>query len=81
MTKTTIKLNSTDKNENGITNWYDIDGVDFGTGYIFENNQYGIVWTANQYVIVDSESCPVTDGDHEWIAVKNAFVNDGTLTK
>ena len=69
---TAIKI-STDNNCGITTKWYELDGKDMGTGYIFDKIVYGIAWTIDQYTIIDDENCPLTEGDHEWIAVKNSL--------
>lgn len=77
---TNLKKLSTDKNENTITDWYTLEGQDFGTDFIFDSVTYGVIWTANQYQIVDEENTPLTEGDFEWIAVKNTFTAHQILT-
>lgn len=54
-------------NENGVT-WYEINGVDFGTGFEFENETVGVTDCGR---ILDCDGCPVTAGDGLEVAIRN----------
>lgn len=69
-----------DKTETGSIEWYVINGTDFGTNCNFENETVGLNWKANSYTIVDSENCPITEGDLNWTAIKNVLIKAGFLT-
>lgn len=56
--------------ENGVRRWYVINGQDYGTEREFEDEIYGIT---EDGTILDSDGYPLTDGDGETIAVRNAI--------
>ena len=55
------------------TYWFSITGVDYGTGYEFDENMYGVVESGIHSHVVDENGYPLTDGDVETIAVKNSI--------
>lgn len=62
---TTVKI----INKEEIT-WYVIDGTDTGTNYEFEDAIYGIT---DDGAVLDEDGGPLTDGDYQTIAVRNAI--------
>jgi len=52
------------------TQWYKLNGTDFGTGYEFDNDVYGIT---EDNVVVDCDNCPITEGDFQEIAIRNTI--------
>lgn len=58
------------ENENGVQ-WFSLNGEDFGTGVIFENEVFGVY---NDGALVDSENYPL-DCESDWktIAVRNSL--------
>jgi len=57
--------------ENGIENgvrWVSLSGIDSGTGIEFDGDVFGI----DGRRVLDCDGSPLTDGDHEVIAVKNS---------
>jgi|GEM_PF-2004753 len=69
----TLYLNA-DQNwqDEQTTYWFSLDGTDYGTGYKFDSEVYGIVESGvENSVIVDEDGNPLTEGDHRTIAVRN----------
>lgn len=56
--------------ENDGRRWFEIDGIDDGTGVEFEHDTYGLTTDG---VILDSDGCPITPGDSTEIAVRIAI--------
>jgi len=58
--------------DNGVT-WFDINGIDSGTGWEFDGAEtFGLTKDSR---VLDCDGCPLTAGDLQEIAVKNALVN------
>lgn len=77
MSNATAKFIETDQNwqEESTTYWFELSGTDYGTGYEFNGETYGVVESgSDEPVIVDSDNCPLTDGDVETSAVRNTIV-------
>ena len=56
------------------TEWYQIDGTDYGTGFKFDRDVYGAVCCNEETPqVVDSDGFPVVATDHEAVAVRNAL--------
>lgn len=56
--------------DDGTRRWYELNGMDYGTGREFENDLYAVT---KDGTILDSDGYPLTDGDGETIAVRNAI--------
>ena len=56
--------------ENDGREWYHIEGTEYGTGYDL-NSDYAI----DGDTVLDIDGCPLTDGNNETIAVRNALEN------
>ena len=54
--------------ENDGQEWFELNGIDYGTGYEFDNDTYAISVNGQ---ILDADGFPLTEGDHETIAVRN----------
>lgn len=55
------------------TAWFDINGTDSGTGWEFDGAEtFGLTDDSR---VLDCDGCPLTEGDLQEIAVKNALVN------
>jgi hypothetical protein len=61
----TAKFNTYDGRD-----WYRISGVDYGTGREFNGELYGLT---RDGAIIDADGSPLTEGDGETIAVRNAI--------
>ena len=59
--------------------WFNLDGTDFGTEYVFDNDRYGIAETGDVSTVLDEDGSPLTDGDIETIAVRNSIKITDTL--
>lgn len=71
MTTLTIKRLDSDTDNNGnVRKWYEITGTDVGTNCEFNHQQFAL--TADG-TILDSNGCPMTESDHETIAVRRAI--------
>jgi len=79
MENVTVKRIFHDVQKNQFVEQFLLNGIDDGTDHRFENDTVSLIWTANQYVIVDLDGHPITEGDYEWIAIKNSLVNAGFL--
>jgi len=54
----------------GITRqWYEIKGTVYGTGLSLD----GIYGVTSDDRILDVDGCPITEGDAEYVAVRNAI--------
>jgi hypothetical protein len=66
----TTQLNIIETNENGVK-WVEVSGTDYGTNWEFEGAEvFGITEDDR---ILDCDGCPLTEGDHLEIAVRNAI--------
>lgn len=63
---TVIKL------ENDGIQWFELNGVDYGTNYEFNLDVYGLTEDDR---ILNCEGHPLTEGDVETIAVRNTIKN------
>lgn len=52
--------------------WFTLTGTEYGTGWEFENDQFGVVESGDDTTIVDCDGAPLTEGDHQAIAVRNS---------
>ena len=51
--------------------WFRLNGEDTGTGYVFDNEVFGIFADGS---LVDSDCCPLEcESDYRTIAVKNSI--------
>lgn len=57
--------------EETTTYWFELNGEDYGTGIEFDGETFGIAESGPDSQVVDSEGAPLTDGDHQAIAVRN----------
>ena len=53
--------------------WYKLNGTDYGTGYEFNNDEFGL---CDDGVIIDCDGYPLTDGSNVLAAVRRAIVNN-----
>lgn len=58
------------KLDNDGLQWYELNGVDYGTDWEFNGSIYGITKDGS---ILDEEGYPLTEGDFETIAVLNTI--------
>lgn len=58
------------KTENDGRQWFELNGVDYGTEYEFDGSVYGVT---DDNVILDADGCTITEGDVETIAVRNTI--------
>ena len=58
------------KIDNDGRQWFELNGVDYGTGYEFDGSDYGLT---DDNVILDADGSPLTEGDVETIAVRNTI--------
>lgn len=58
-----IYLDTNDK-----TQWVQLTGTDYGTGYEFEGDEFGI--TPDERIL-DCDGAPLTESDHVTIAIRN----------
>ena len=54
------------------TDWYQIDGQDYGAGFEFDRDVYGIIDCNGETQVLDSDGGLITESDYEAIAVRNA---------
>jgi len=66
------QLNEIETNENNVK-WIEVSGTDYGTGWEFEGAEIFGITGDNR--ILDCDGCPLTEGDHQEIAVKNAIAS------
>lgn len=57
-------------NENGVK-WVEVSGTDYGTSFEFDVAEVFGITEDNK--ILDCDGCPLTEGDHLEIAVRNAI--------
>ena len=76
MTKATFIGKDQNWQEESTTYWFELSGVDYGTGRKFDNDVYGVIESSIDHsdsaTIVDCDGSPLTPGDIETIAVKNS---------
>jgi hypothetical protein len=60
------------KNET-TTTWFRLNGEDFKTGVLFDNEIVGVVQNNGETTIVNADNIPLTDGDRIVIAVRNTI--------
>jgi len=70
MENVTVKNLGDDNVEGMNRKWYQLNGVDSGTNYKFENDEYAICSDGS---VLDISGCPLTEGDHQIIAVRNTI--------
>lgn len=63
-------LTNKTQSDNGVT-WFDIKGTDCGTGWSFDGVESFGITEDNR--VLDCDGCPLTEGDLQEIAVKNAL--------
>jgi hypothetical protein len=71
--KMNVKHISTECNATNITDWYSLTGTDKGTGWEFDSETFGVVFSGEDTVILDCDGCPCTEGDRQTEAVWNAL--------
>lgn len=79
MSNATATFISADQNWQDETTiyWFRLEGTDYGTGIEFDGEIYGISESGPDSSVVNSDSYPLTEGDHLTIAVRNtAKVSD-----
>jgi hypothetical protein len=84
MTNATAKFIEADQNwqEESTTYWFELNGTDYGTGYEFNGETYGVVESgSDEPVIVNSDNYPLVDGDVETIAVRNTVAVTDEIRK
>ena len=60
-----------ERDENTATTWYAVCGTDYGTAWEFEEDDaYGVTGDDR---ILDCDGCPLTPGDVQEVAVRNAL--------
>lgn len=59
-----------EKIDNDGRRWYRVTGRDYGTGLDIDG-EYAVTEDA----ILNADGIPLTEGDHEWIAVNRAIEN------
>ena len=59
--------------DGSTTRWYRLTGEDRGTKFIFDKDVYGIVSYGGRDHIIDCDGYPMTEGDRQTIAVRNAL--------
>ena len=68
--------------EETTTYWFELSGKDYGTGYEFDSDVYGVVERGNdEQAIVDADNNPLTQGDYETIAVSNSVTVTDEIRK
>lgn len=65
----TTSFKALETSDNGI-NWYELNGVDYGTNVEFESEVIGVT---EDNKILDCDGIPCTEGDHYTIAVRNTL--------
>ena len=72
-----VRLLAIDASNGGAKiHWFTLDGTDAGTGYDFEWAEYGVCFNPDgSTTILDEDGCPVTEGDRQCIAVRNAIAD------
>ena len=69
-----VKVSVIETNENGVK-WVELNGLDFGTNYQLKD-VYGVTEDDR---ILDCDGSPLTEGDLQTVAVRNALENaEGT---
>jgi len=70
---TTATYMSKDNNwaNESTTYWFELNGEDDGTSYQFASDVYGVAESGGESSFLDCDGAPLTEGDHEWIAVNN----------
>lgn len=57
--------------------WFELNGTDYGTNCEFKDEKFAIAESGQETKVLDSDGCPITEGDGVYIAVmKNAIVTD-----
>jgi len=56
--------------DNDGRRWVELNGVDYGTDFEFDGDVYGIT---DDNRILDADGCPLTEGDLQTVAVRNAL--------
>jgi hypothetical protein len=52
------------------TKWVELNGADHGTAWNFDNETFGVT---DDNRILNCDGCPLTPGDNQEIAVRNAL--------
>lgn len=52
--------------------WFELRGIDRGTGIEFDGQTYGIAESGPETSVLDADGCPLTEGDGITIAVRRA---------
>jgi len=71
-TATFIEKDQNWQNETTIY-WFELSGEDQGTEIEFDGETFGIAESGPDSCVVDSEGFPLTEGDHQTIAVRNTI--------
>lgn len=59
--------------------WFRLDGTDYGTKIEFDGETFGIAESGGDDRILDEDGSPLTEGDHQTIAVRNTAEVTDTL--
>ena len=54
--------------------WFQLSGVDQGTGVEFAADTFGVAESGNDDTVVDCDGCPLTEGDPETMAVRRVAI-------
>ena len=52
--------------------WFRLNGTDYGTDVDFDSDVYGIAESGPNSSVLNEDGYPLTEGDHETVAVRNA---------